>query len=453
MVNQMIIIIYSDTNASSIEANLGLPEYSYYFVLKEFRPVLEQLGIVVAVNSPSHEVDVIYRNALMHGESCVFLSFSPPHKTIVDLACPTIPVFAWEFSTLPTEVWFGEPRHDWRYVFGKLGSAITHSAFTADTVLQSMALDFPVASIPAPVWDRFAALRGKLAISNNPNGVELNVAGTVIDSRSVDLSPYSPERRKLPKPNLVRPPAIASNEPLKVHLDGVVYTSVFNPYDGRKNWYDMISAFCWAFRETEDATLVLKLTHHDPRIGIDNLLENIFKLTPFKCRILLIHGYLGDLDYENLVSATTYVLNTSHGEGQCLPLMEFMSCGKPAVAPRNTAMADYIDDDNAFVLDSSTEPSCWPHDPRRAYRTLRYRIDWGTLLEAYQESYRVAKQEPAKYAQMAEHAVSRLQRHCSRAVVKERLQTFLARHPGIADYRSSSAAASEQIDREKVQAC
>ncbi|MQR02596.1 glycosyltransferase [Glaciimonas soli] len=427
----MIIIIYSDTNAGSIVANLGLPEYSYYFVLKEFRPVLEQLGIVVTVSDPAREVDDIYRSATAHGESCVFLSFSPPHKTVIGLSCPTIPVFAWEFSTLPTEAWLGEPRHDWRYVFDKVGSTITHSEFTANSVRQVMTSEFPVASIPAPVWDRFSALREKLSIANHPDGVDLYVAGTVIDSRTVDLSPYSVPLRRNPKPNLLRPPALASREPIKVHVDGVVYTSVFNPYDGRKNWYDMISAFCWAFRDVEDATLVLKLTHNDVRIGIDNLLENVYKLTPFKCRILLIHGYLSDADYEKLVSATTYVLNTSHGEGQCLPLMEFMSCGKPAIAPVNTAMADYVDSDNAFVLDSNTEPSHWPHDPRQAYRTLRYRIDWGTLLNAYKESYRVARQDPVRYQQMAEHAVQKLQKHCSREVVKERLLTFFASHPGV----------------------
>ena len=39
----MLIIIYSETNQSNILENLGKPEYSYYFVLKEFRPVLERL--------------------------------------------------------------------------------------------------------------------------------------------------------------------------------------------------------------------------------------------------------------------------------------------------------------------------------------------------------------------------------------------------------------------------
>jgi glycosyltransferase involved in cell wall biosynthesis len=120
------------------------------------------------------------------------------------------------------------------------------------------------------------------------------------------------------------------------------------------------------------------------------------------------------------------VLNTSHGEGQCLPLMEFMSCGKPAVSPRNTAMVDYIDHDNAFVIDSQTEPTFWPHDPRQAVRALRYRLDWGSLVEALHESYHVAQHDPARYVRMAAHAKDSLEQFCSSSVVRRRLQAFLA---------------------------
>lgn len=446
----MIIVIYSNTNADSIEKNLGLPEYSYYFVLKEFRPILEQLGIVVAVTDPTREVDAIYRNAKIHGQACIFLSFSPPHKTVIDLQCPTIPVFAWEFNTIPQEVWFDEPRHDWRAVLGKLGCAITHSSFTVASVCAAMTPMFPIISAPAPVWDRFAGLRERVAATVYPGGVDIHVAGSVIDTRSTDLGVYGPVHRHEPKPDLVRLAALACRQSVKLHIDGVVYTSVFNPYDGRKNWFDMIGAFCWAFRDIDDATLVLKLTHHDIKAAIDALMEELYKLTPYKCRVILIHGYLADPDYENLVAATSYVVNTSHGEGQCLPLMEFMSCGKPALAPDNTAMADYIDNNNAFVIDSSEEPSHWPHDPRQAYRTLRYRIDWDTLRSAYLASYRVFKQDRARYEQMAESAVHSLQRHCSHAVIAERLRQFIFAHPRLASDRRVAVENTEADDTAEI---
>lgn len=123
----MLIIIHSETNQHTIAQNLGRSEYSYYFVLKEYRPVLERLGRVVEVLDPQAEVDALYRECLSRGEPCVFLSFSPPHRTPVHLACPTLPVFAWEFSTIPNEPFAGEPRNDWRTVLAACGAAITHS--------------------------------------------------------------------------------------------------------------------------------------------------------------------------------------------------------------------------------------------------------------------------------------------------------------------------------------
>ncbi|WP_049337107.1 glycosyltransferase family 4 protein, partial [Pseudomonas aeruginosa] len=382
----MLIIIHSETNKTTIRQNLGRPEYSYYFVLKEFRPLLEEIGQVVEVSDPDELVDRLYHDCRKRGEPCVFLSFSPPHRTPIHHACPTIPVFAWEFSTLPSETWHGEPRHDWRHVLRHSGRAITHSSFTVDVVRAAMGRDYPVLSVPAPVWDRFANRASQQAGRPEARDVRLRLDGLLVDSRQLDLAVHAdPE----PSAEVLALPDRAAKQ-VELSLDGVIYTSVFNPYDGRKNWQDMISAFCATFRDEPDATLVLKLTHHNVGEALADMLHHLYKNQSYRCRIVLIHGYLADPDYERLVEATSYVVNTSYGEGQCLPLMEFMSSGKPAVAPRNTAMIDYIDADNAFIVDSSEEATAWPHDPRAAYRTLRYITDWESLCRAYRASFEVA---------------------------------------------------------------
>jgi hypothetical protein len=105
--------------------------------------------------------------------------------------------------------------------------------------------------------------------------------------------------------------------------------------------------------------------------------------------------------------------------------MEFMSCGKPAIAPRNTAMEEYVDEEVAFVVDSSPELCCWPHDSRNVFRAHRYRIDWHSLNTAFRNSYRVIKHDPARYAQMSARAVLRLRNHCSKEVALSRLRQFL----------------------------
>ena len=112
----MLFLVHSDINAQTIQRSLGLPEYSYYFVLKTYVEVLRELGRVVLLDDPLVQADALYDAARRDGEDCVFIAFAPPHRAPVGLRCPTLCVFAWEFSNLPDRAWGGEPRHDWRFV-------------------------------------------------------------------------------------------------------------------------------------------------------------------------------------------------------------------------------------------------------------------------------------------------------------------------------------------------
>ena len=187
----------------------------------------------------------------------------------------------------------------------------------------------------------------------------------------------------------------------------------------------MLTAFCEAFRNTPDATLVLKLGHHEYQDAINGILMCIARLPAFQCRVVIIHGYLEKAEFEALIGISSFVVNTSHGEGQCLPLMEFMSCGKPAVAPLHSAMLDYIDGQVAFLMASWLDATAWPQDPRLAYRTCRHQIDWSSLVAAYRAAYDCAKLEPSRYRLMSETAAARMQQHCSKETAKQRLELFL----------------------------
>jgi glycosyltransferase involved in cell wall biosynthesis len=507
----MIFLVHSEVGAAQIASSLGLPDYSYYFVLKEFLPVLEELGKVIVVERPESEVDPLFDEASARDEACLFLCFTPPHKVPVGLRCPTIPVFAWEFDSIPNQSWLDDERQNWASVLAKCGQAITHSQLTVQAAQAELGKAFPVVSIPAPVWDRYADIRDTAQVQ--PVSASILVrSGVVMDSHDLSLAPYIPnadavarsvasarEREHAGRPqeapvvsatpeiapqsrlritvrylvewyrlvwrDLLRParPApVAPAEPEKVEarleptnpvepgglpevsgevadmpvwlptehslqLGGVVFTAVFNPYDGRKNWVDMLTAFCSAFRDTPDATLLFKLGHRDYQSAMNDMLMCMARMPAFKCRVVLLHGFLERGDYDQLIRSTAFVVNASHGEGQCLPLMEFLSCGKPAVAPRHSAMVDYIDDEVAFVVDTWLDATAWPHDPRLAYRTLRHQIDWASLVQAYREAYRCYVDTPERYQRMAATAVERMRGHCSRAAAKERLQAFIER--------------------------
>ena len=544
----MNFILYSAIDEKSINTNLGLPEYSYYFLVKAFRRVLATLGSVTVVQHPETEVDPIFEACRQRGESCVFLSFSPPNKTLINLQCPTVSAFACEFGHVPIAQWNDDVRNDWRVVFAKHGRAITLSNYAARAVRQTMGDTFPVFAIRAPLWDTFATTRAELGSAQAKVAARLRIRGLIIDSHTVGLSAdhriqhlwwpgkavQEPEvvvvetpvmsellealtigqivdgiameqaapivlppktlrfrlaatkrhllawyrevvrdalplwlakalawiarksyvllrrilrldsrSRALPAAEVEAPemtveaevaPAAAETPfetPVEIllpeevlALDGIVYTSVFAPYDARKNWVDMVTAFVWTFRDTRDATLVLKTAHPDLSHYREALLELLAELSPFQCRVVVLHAHLDDAAYGALIGASTYYVNSSVSEGACLPIQEFMSCGKPVIAPAHTAMEDYIDDTVAFVVKASVEPMPWPNDPHGLFRTLRYRINWDSLCDAYRESYRVATVAPGCYAQMSDSARAKMNAYCSDAVVTEQLRTF-----------------------------
>ena len=536
----MNFILYSDVNDSSISRSLGRPEYSYYFVLKAYRPLFESLGPVHVVSSAA-EVDPLYRQLQQAGQDCLFISFAPPHKTPTDLQCPMVCVVAWEFDSIPAEHWDNDPRQDWSQTLARLGRVITLSTHTAEAIRRTLGDDFPVLVLPTPLWERFAGIRQQYPGTPVNAGATLQIKGCILDSRSMGLSADGliapiieqapeeiveqepepePEPESAPPPPLtlrrrlfitkhylreacralsadsehsslfllkhylllwyreavrdlvpdaVRPwlarfrtpqplpiePAVseapAPDEPVisatcaqdehpqaafpdtsqtvEIEVDGVIYVSVFNPDDGRKNWHHLITAFCWALRDVQDATLVLKMTQNDLSTYYVELMTLLSQLSPFACRVVVMHGYLQDEQFARLYGAASYYVNASRCEGLCLPLMEFMSCARPVIAPNHTAMRDYIDERMAFVVKSSQEPTIWPEDARILYRTLRHRPDWGSLKTAYENSYAMAKNQPDAWQAMADAASERMRQYCSFAPVQQRLALFFKQEP------------------------
>ncbi len=458
----MIILVHSKIGQPNIQASLGKPEYSYYFLLKEFLPALKRIAQVVVVDSLA-DVDTLYHQYMEAGEQAVFLSVSPPQQTPTNLQCPTVCLFAWEFPDTPDQPWDNNPGNDWRYVFSRIAGAIACSEESAQAVRNIMGPDYPVIALPAPIWPQYQHLLPETGWEPGKPGRVLEFSGHVIDSRVLGLSadglvqhlprPATISSKALspkPDPGVLRlsarlfsqwvsalfrrymllatslptgpepPPSMIGTQPVdncRLELSGVVFCSMFSPSDGRKNWTDIVTAFCWAFRDTPDATLILKMTHHDLESYRIFLLTMLSRLAPFQCRVLTLHGYLSDQQYRELISASDFYVNASTGEGLCLPLMEFLSAGKPALAPRHTAMLDYLDEQVALVVQSSVEPACWSHDPIGILRSRRHRINWQSLMENYRQAYQMAKTDTPEYQRLSRNAWERMKAFADPSVV------------------------------------
>jgi glycosyltransferase involved in cell wall biosynthesis len=476
----MLILTFCDADGSDIAQRLGTPEYSYHFVQEAFHTALARFADVQRIHAPEIEADAIWQHCRENGVECVLLSFTPPHKTTLGLQCPTIPVFAWEYPDLPAsgdeESWREDPRHDWRKVLLKTGVAITLSTHTARAVLDNLGEGYPILAVPTPLWEKFAPQRELGVLPPYRSEADLCLKTIMVDSDLLGLSAEGlvtghPDDGTLADPETDAllpalapvannrwlpdlPPATADqashevqrrlphgappvnagwNLPpifdVRTRLSGVVYTAVITPSDGRKNWEDLITAFGWAFRDVADATLVLKLGGPDRLKHHHQMLMLLTKLSPMKCRVIALHGYLDDDAYSQLIEATTYYVNASLCEGLCMPLMEFLCCGIPAIAPDHTSMADYVHHDFAFVVDSVPGlPALWPHGDHQIYRTTRYQIDWHSLMLAYRQSYQVAKTDPATYGSMSASAVRHMHAYCAVDSIATQLRNFLALH-------------------------
>jgi glycosyltransferase involved in cell wall biosynthesis len=197
--------------------------------------------------------------------------------------------------------------------------------------------------------------------------------------------------------------------PAELMLDGVVYTTVVDPTDGAENWSDLIAAFCWAFKRERDATLIVNMCIDDIEYYRVALMTQLSRLAPFECRVIILHGLTGESEYRALVEASTYYVAALSNAGCSIPLLEFLSCGKPAVAPDHTGFADYIAPDLAFVTRYARAPSPWPHDPAGMLETFGHRLNAESLIDAFCDSHRVARAAPETYAAMAQAAVARMQ--------------------------------------------
>jgi len=215
--------------------------------------------------------------------------------------------------------------------------------------------------------------------------------------------------------------------PKALTLTGVVYTCVLTPKCGRKNWRDIVTAFCYAFRNNDNATLLIKMVAHNKSEYFNDLHVLLTQLQPFECRIVALDGFLQSDDYQKMVAHTDFYVSAARAEGLCLPLMEFMHRGKPAITPCHTAMLDYVNDKGCFVIGSSKELVSWPHDESEIYNATWHRIKWVDLYDAYQQSYQMIIDKPKHYQNKACAAADSVDQFVSQKHVQNKLKQFLLR--------------------------
>lgn len=380
-----------------------------------YRQIFEQRGQTITVKTTA-DVSVCVGRYQSQGEACIFLSFCLPSELFLDIPCPVVAIFGWPYTDLPDEPWSGNKHNDWRTLLIKTAGVITFASSSAVATCQSMGPEFNVAVLPAPIWDGYALLD---SVPRSPlRSQKLQCNQLLLDSSLLDCR----QEREQVLSDLFEDRLTGDAE---LNLDGIVYTAVIDPANKLENWQDLVSAFCWTFRENRDLTLVVLFREAEMLQAFAAILKELYDLGPFVCRVVVLAGPVTSGQYMTLIAASSFIVSSANAEAQCLPLMEFMSAGVPAIAPDHTAFADYIDPRSAFVVASSLERVPWPCDPRMVRRTFCHRINWESLQNGFLQSYDVAVNDLDRYQAMSRIAIENQSHFCSLSVLESRFAEFM----------------------------
>ncbi len=438
------VIVTSYMTGAPKGRNVGVPGYSYDLVVQLYAPLLQSWGEVAVV--PREAVDSAVETARRRGFEPIHVSFLPFQDVRLARNAPNVVVPAWEFPDVPNFEFDGNPQNNWVATAARCNLVVVGGAFTA-TAFRRSGIKTPLRMVPVPTpdeyfqlpaWapDRAAELHCRTAdftdylrqcrpTAGRSSAVLSRVARRVKNRYGAIANRVRSQlvRWRLRPAN---PLSDLPGDPDKsARLSGVVYTSIFNPIDGRKNWTDLITGFVCALKDCDDATLLLKLITNQPEQvqRVWTFYEHLG--IPHRCRVVVVADFLDDRQLLDLVRPTTFYITTTRAEGNCLPLMNYLAAGRPSISPCHTAIADYFGRDVGFVVDSHPEPTAFPHDSELRRTTTWHRLVWTSLVEQIRNSYAMAKQDYPAYQSLAENARWKMLGWCHPGQVGPRLHEAL----------------------------
>ena len=441
------ILLTSAGSGATRGQRLGASGYSYDFLVQAYRPLLERWGTVIEVDDPDRQLAAAVRQARQSQATPVHVGILPFQDLCLAADVPTVAIPAWEFPDIPNDAIEGNPRNNWVEVANRCALIVVSGPFMAQA-LRKGGVRTPIQVVPPPVasgcfqtppWE--PDHRSSVACA----AVELSTPDTRVRRTGHQTRPgvlESPSHEAARRPSMLRASLRAAFKSFvrpwvpfaldqaltaasrafagarcptnhyrrtdTLDLSGIVYTCVFNPDDPRKNWEDLLTGFIAALGDRDDATLVLKLVARSPHAARQVLAFYRRLNVAHRCCIRVVTDFLTEAQMADLTVASTYYITTTRAEGMCLPLMNFLSAGRPAIAPVHTAIGDYFTSDMGFVVESHPEPAAWPLDRGQHWRTTWARLVWPSLVRQNRASYELARSSPAAYRLLSERAQSGL---------------------------------------------
>lgn len=147
----------------------------------------------------------------------------------------------------------------------------------------------------------------------------------------------------------------AKKTDLKLKLKDFAFISVFK-WNHRKGWPLLVRAYLEEFGSDENVSLLLvsrtDIVHKlqtivDDFKGLKNCLNKNETDLP---HVALYDKLIKEKDMPGLYKNANCFVLPSYGEGFNLPIMEASACGLPTISTYCTAMTDYLDENNSFLI-------------------------------------------------------------------------------------------------------
>lgn len=135
---------------------------------------------------------------------------------------------------------------------------------------------------------------------------------------------------------------------------GLAFLQILNPHDNRKNLKKLIKAFHAFHHDNPNTILILKFTSPEKNERVYEILRWFLG----DSHALDAHGVYFTTDYIpeplkfEFFSLFDFYMSPSRAEGQNLPLQEAMAAGIVPITTDNTAMSDYISEENSVIIPS-----------------------------------------------------------------------------------------------------
>lgn len=341
-------ILVSLPSGSRGPVALGAAHYSYGFAAEKFMRMLSAAGIKVQiVRNPERFKSPFYGERLgLSGVGHIHLIFRSTEDIRIIPGCYNIACFAWEFDRLkdnglPEEsILFDQVR-----MLRSCDEVWVPCEYSRGVLMRHGLSN--VCVIPAPI-----------SVPPITRERPMDNFGSIAQFESIHLisrsSATEQDYRRVA--NLHTIPLGSRSNVRRAVERGQLFLTICNPYDQRKNLVTLIEGFLLATATNKDAVLVVKLVtsgifstpanylYHQIRVlfGIPHCINEE--------KVIFFCGHLDDLEMSALYRSSNYYLCASVAEGQNLPLLESMAHGCLPVSVRNTAMADYLSEDNAVIV-------------------------------------------------------------------------------------------------------